>query len=112
MKNDKYYWAIFIIVATLVGMAFLMAGGIFNRDGEMNGFNIAGKNIILQKANDNSNQKIVTKKDDIEQLKKVNLADTNIDIEADSADFNDDSENDIKNLDENLDLSSVDAEVY
>ncbi len=112
MKNDKYYWAIFIIVAILVGMAFLMAGGIFNRDGEMNGFNIAKKNITSQKANDSNNQKTVTEKDNIEQLKEANLADTNIDIEADKADFSNDSLDDVKDLDENLDLSSADTEVY
>ena len=104
--KSKYYWIIFIIIAVLIGLAFLMAGGFFDEESvNIKSNSSEEKNITLQK-ND-------TDKNNIEQLKKIDLTDSDVDFEADSEDFADEiSSDDVKDFDKNLDLSSVDSEVY
>lgn len=107
MKSSKQYWGIFIMVSILIGITIMLVGGFFDRNNNISDsnevVNIIKKNVNLQKTKSEDN--------DIEQLKKIDLADSNVDFEADSLDFDDDSA-DIKDLDDDLDLSSVDSEVY
>jgi len=111
--KSKHYWVILIIVAILIGSAFLVVGGVFDKNNK-NNFGVNNKINFLKTNSNSQNQENDNNSVKNYKPEQVDLVETGIDFEADPEDTNSNNESDdVKDFDQDeTDFDSVDSAIY